>query len=64
MPKLEPEIERILSQRKCATCRYWGQHEKGMFKIHDSRVFLARQCRVNPKLATFHDDGCNVWQRP
>ena len=63
MPELEPEVDRFLRQRKCATCSHWGQYKKGLFKTMAKQVFFARQCGVNPKLVTFYNDACKDWRR-
>jgi DNA-binding NtrC family response regulator len=62
MPKHEPEVARILQQRRCATCRYWGKREQGVFKTLASRTVPVRRCAIEPKLATFPDDRCNAWR--
>ena len=63
MPKYEPEVARILQQGRCATCRYWGEREEGVFKRLASRTVPARRCGVDPQLATSADDRCNAWRR-
>jgi hypothetical protein len=63
MPEHEPEVARILKQRRCATCRYWGKREQGIFRLPANKTGTARRCGIDPKLATFPDDRCNAWRR-
>jgi hypothetical protein len=63
MPKLEPEVELILKQRKCGTCHFWGRSQRGVFKLVRNGKAPARRCGMDAKLVTTADDVCSEWQQ-